>query len=228
MENKILSMTGINKIYGEGDMAFQALFDVNFHVNSSEFVSILGPSGSGKSTLMNIIGCLDTATSGEYVLDGTDIKNMTEDNFAQIRNKKIGFVFQNFQLLKRQSALDNVMLPLIYSGVKHKRRVELAEEVLVAVGLQDKMKSRPNQLSGGQQQRVSIARALVTNPTILLADEPTGALDQKTGYQIMDLFGKLHQNGKSVVMITHNEEIANTAERVVKILDGRLYNKGEL
>lgn len=222
MTDKLFEMKDINKIYGSGDSAFQALFDVNFTVNSGEFVSILGPSGSGKSTLMNIIGCLDVASSGSYYLDGTSISDRREDELAKIRNQKIGFVFQNFQLLMRQTALDNVMLPLIYSGTKAKERKKLATKMLNKVGLGDKLMSKPTELSGGQQQRVSIARALVTNPAIILADEPTGALDQKTGFQIMDLFDDLHKTGKTIIMITHNEEIAKRAERIVRILDGRL------
>lgn len=222
MQKELLKMQKVNKIYRTGDLEFQALFDIDFEVSDGEFVSILGPSGSGKSTLMNIIGCLDVATSGDYFLTGTDIKHMTGNQLAEIRNKKIGFVFQNFQLLMRQSALENVMLPLIYSGTPRSKRKKLATEMLEKVGLGDKIHSKPNQLSGGQQQRVSIARALVTNPAILLADEPTGALDQKTGLQIMELFENLNADGKTVIMITHNKDIAKRASRIVKILDGRL------
>ena len=222
MSESLLTMTNVNKQYLMGDVVFQALTDINFSVEKGEFVSILGPSGSGKSTLMNILGCLDIASSGDYELTGSNIKAMTENQLADIRNKKIGFVFQNFQLLKKQTALDNVMLPLIYSGVSLAKRRERARTMLIEVGLEDKIMSRPNQLSGGQQQRVSIARALVTNPDIILADEPTGALDQKTGAQIMDLFQQLNKEGKTVIMITHDKKIALKASRVMHIVDGRM------
>lgn len=227
MSERIITMSNINKIYYMGELEFQALFDINFVVESGEFVSILGPSGSGKSTLMNIIGCLDTATSGLYNLHGTDIYERTQNELSEIRNKEIGFIFQSFQLLQRQTALDNVILPLIYSGMSPKKRHKKAIEALEKVGLADKIHSRPNQLSGGQQQRVSIARALVTNPSILLADEPTGALDQKTGFQIMDLFEALNKDGKTVIMITHDKHIAKRASRIVDILDGRLFSHSE-
>ncbi|MEG1520248.1 MAG: ABC transporter ATP-binding protein [Clostridia bacterium] len=222
MQKQLVHMQNVNKIYRAGDLEFQALYDVDFEVADGEFVSILGPSGSGKSTLMNIIGCLDVATSGKYFLTGTDINDMSENQLAEIRNKKIGFVFQNFQLLMRQSALENVMLPLIYNGTPRAKRKKIAIEMLEKVGLGEKIHSRPNQLSGGQQQRVSIARALVTDPAIILADEPTGALDQKTGIQIMELFEELNKDGKTVIMITHNQDIAKRASRIVKILDGHL------
>ncbi|MEG2116882.1 MAG: ABC transporter ATP-binding protein [Clostridia bacterium] len=222
MQKQLVHMQKVNKIYRTGDLEFQALYDVDFEVADGEFVSILGPSGSGKSTLMNIIGCLDVATSGKYFLTGTDINDMSENQLAEIRNKKIGFVFQNFQLLMRQSALENVMLPLIYNGTPRAKRKKIAIEMLEKVGLGEKIHSRPNQLSGGQQQRVSIARALVTDPAIILADEPTGALDQKTGIQIMELFEELNKDGKTVIMITHNQDIAKRASRIVKILDGHL------
>lgn len=219
---QILEMKDIVKTYIMGEEEQIILKNVNFSLNKGEFVSILGPSGSGKSTLMNIIGCLDVATSGEYLLSGNEVEDMDEMDLAIIRNKEIGFVFQQFQLLPRLNALQNVELPLIYSGIKEKERKQRAKEMLIKVGLENKLKNRPNQLSGGQQQRVAIARALVTSPTILLADEPTGALDQTTGYQIMELFKELNEEGRTIVMITHDEKIAGNATRIVKILDGEL------
>lgn len=219
---EILNMKDIVKAYVMGEEEQIILDNVDLTINSGEFVSILGPSGSGKSTLMNIIGCLDVPTSGEYILNSNTVENLDETELAQIRNREIGFVFQQFQLLPKFTAQQNVELPLIYAGYTEKERKHMAKEMLVKVGLSDKLKYRPNQLSGGQQQRVAIARALVTNPTILLADEPTGALDQKTGQQIMELFCELHKEGKTIVMITHDEKIAQNASRIVKILDGKL------
>ncbi len=223
----ILSMRGINKSYPLGDGSVQVLFDVDFDVRQKEFVSILGPSGSGKSTLMNIIGCLDTATSGSYVLNGKDIGSLKDRQLAKVRNRDIGFVFQQFQLLNRMSALDNVVLPLIYARVPSRERRARATVLLNKVGLGDKMMNKPKQLSGGQQQRVAIARAMVTDPAIILADEPTGALDQKTGAQIMELFEQLNAEGKTIIMITHDPKIARRAKRIVHILDGRLYTQEE-
>ena len=205
-----------------GDEELEVLHDVNLVVHAGEFLSILGPSGSGKSTIMNIIGCLDIPSTGEYLLSGTDIDDLDESELAAVRNKEIGFVFQSFQLLPRLSALKNVELPLIYSNVPVSERKKRAKEMLEKVGLSDKMNNLPNQLSGGQQQRVAIARALVTEPTILLADEPTGALDQKTGSQVMELFEKLNSDGRTIIMITHDQNIAKHATRVVNILDGYL------
>jgi putative ABC transport system ATP-binding protein len=215
-------MKNIVKTYLMGEEEQMVLKNVNFTLNEGEFVSILGPSGSGKTTLMNIIGCLDVPTSGQYVLSGNEVEDLDEAELSQIRNQEIGFVFQQFQLLPRLSALQNVELPLIYARVKEKERKQKAKEMLIKVGLGDKLKHHPNQLSGGQQQRVAIARALVTHPTILLADEPTGALDQVTGHQIMDLFKELHNEGHTIIMITHDEKIAANAARTVKILDGVL------
>lgn len=219
---QILSMSKLVKTYQMGEEEQTVLNNVSFSLNEGEFVSILGPSGSGKSTLMNIIGCLDVPTSGEYILSGQEVGEMDEAELAYIRNKEIGFVFQQFQLLPRLNALQNVELPLIYAGVKEKERRQRAQEMLMRVGLGNKLRNRPNQLSGGQQQRVAIARALVTHPTILLADEPTGALDQTTGQQIMELFKQLHAEGRTIVMITHDEKIARNASRIVSILDGTL------
>jgi putative ABC transport system ATP-binding protein len=215
-------MKDIVKTYTMGEEEQTVLKNINLTISDGEFVSILGPSGSGKSTLMNIIGCLDVPTSGEYVLNGNVVEGLDEIDLSIIRNQEIGFIFQQFQLLPRLTALQNVELPLIYAGVPEKDRKLRAKEMLVRVGLGEKIKNRPNQLSGGQQQRVAIARALVTHPTILLADEPTGALDQSTGQQIIQLFKELNEEGRTIVMITHDENIALNATRTVKILDGVL------
>lgn len=225
---EILSMEHISKEYIMGDDTFLALDDVNLKVNSGEFLAILGPSGSGKSTLMNIIGCLDTPTSGAYYLSGRHIADQDEKTLAHIRNKEVGFIFQSFYLLQKQTVLENVMLPLIYANMSDKEREKRALLMLEKVGLTDKIDSFPNQLSGGQQQRVAIARAISTNPTILLADEPTGALDQKTGTQVIDIFKALNNEGKTIIMITHDANIARHAKRIVRILDGKLYEGGEL
>ncbi len=223
MKDYILEMKkNIDKVYAMGEEKHKVLQNVDLTINPGEFLSVVGPSGSGKSTLMNIIGCLDTPTRGQYILSNQEVAGLDEVELARIRNKEIGFIFQQFQLLPRLSALDNVMLPLVYAGISEKKRKEKAKEMLMRVGLEDKMKNRPNQLSGGQQQRVAIARALVTEPTILLADEPTGALDQKTGHQIMNLFKELHEEGKNIIMITHDIDIAKNASRIVHILDGSL------
>ncbi len=222
MPEEILKMVDVCKSYYMGSEELKVLFDVNLKIDSGEFISILGPSGSGKSTMMNIIGCLDVATSGEYKLSGNNINDLDESQLAHVRNKEIGFVFQSFHLLPRMSALQNVELPLIYSGLSRNERRDQAMEILEQVGLSDKIRNMPNQLSGGQQQRVAIARALVTKPTILLADEPTGALDQKTGHQIMELFEELNRDGRTIIMITHDTNIASHAKRVINILDGYL------
>jgi putative ABC transport system ATP-binding protein len=205
-----------------GDEWSPVLKNIDLTINEGEFLSVLGPSGSGKSTLMNIIGCLDTPTSGEYILRGRRVDDLDPNELARIRNKEIGFIFQSFQLLPRQDALSNVELPLIYAGMSPSKRRARAAEMLERVGLADKMHHRPNQLSGGQQQRVAIARALATNPSILLADEPTGALDQKTGRQVMQLFHELHDEGRTIIMITHDRVIAQNASRMVRILDGEI------
>jgi putative ABC transport system ATP-binding protein len=219
---EILNMKNICKSYYMGEEELEVLHNVNLTIHSGEFLSILGPSGSGKSTMMNIIGCLDVPTSGEYFLSGNDINDLDEIDLAKVRNKEIGFVFQSFQLLPRLTALQNVELPLIYTGISSSERHKRAKTILERVGLSDKMRNLPNQLSGGQQQRVAIARALVTEPTILLADEPTGALDQKTGTQVMKLFEELNNDGRTIIMITHDINIASHAKRVVNILDGCL------
>lgn len=218
----IISMTNITKVYTVGGEEVRALDGANLTIREGEFVSIIGPSGSGKSTLMNIIGCLDVADSGEYILDGQSIEQYSEEELARIRNKKIGFVFQNFNLLSRMSALANVELPLIYQRMHMSERRERAKSALERVGLKERSSHKPTELSGGQQQRVAIARALATEPAILLADEPTGNLDSKTGDDIIELFHELHRAGDTIVLITHNEEIAAQAERRIRIMDGRV------
>jgi len=221
----ILELHGIYKDYQQGKMTVPVLKDVNFSMEEGEYVAIMGPSGSGKTTLMNIIGCLDQATKGEFILDGRDIRSCSENTMSDIRLTKIGFVFQSFHLLPRQSALANVEMPLNYAHVPKKERRERALRALDRVGLSDRVDFRPNQLSGGQMQRVAIARAIVNNPKLLLADEPTGALDSKSGAQVMELFQKLNDEGVSVLMITHDADIAAHAKRVVTIRDGVLQEK---
>jgi putative ABC transport system ATP-binding protein len=221
----ILEMSNIYKNYIQGNMDVPVLKDINFSVEEGEYVAIMGPSGSGKSTLMNIIGCLDQATSGTYILDGKAIENYSDKELARVRNEYIGFVFQTFNLLPKQSALDNVALPLQYAGVPRRYRRERCIEALSMVGLEDRVNFKPTQLSGGQKQRVAIARAMINNPKILLADEPTGALDSKSGVQVMELFSQLHQQGKTIIMITHSDEIASYADRVIKIIDGEIYDE---
>lgn len=214
----------VNKIFESDDgVPFQALYDINLKIKKGEFLAIVGPSGSGKSTLMNILGLLDHPTSGKYYLDGHDVSKLKEETRAEIRNKKIGFVFQSFNLLRRTKAIDNVILPLIYAKVGQKERLERAKDALTEVGLSEKLNSLPSQISGGQQQRVAIARALVTNPEIILADEPTGNLDSKTGEEIISIFKKLNKDGRTIILITHSSEIARVAKRIVEIKDGRLY-----
>jgi putative ABC transport system ATP-binding protein len=219
----VVKMNQINKVYQvTEELTFQALKDVSLTINKGEFVAITGPSGSGKSTLMHIIGLLDSPTSGLYELDGEDVSHLSPKSLAEIRNKKIGFVFQQFNLLSRTSILDNVALPLIYSGMPKEERTKKAQKRLAEVSLEDKLKNHPNQLSGGQQQRVAIARALVTDPQIILADEPTGNLDTKTGDQIMDIFHSLNKEGKTIILITHEPDIARQAKRIVNIRDGEI------
>jgi putative ABC transport system ATP-binding protein len=219
----VVHLDAINKVYQiDESLTFQALKNINLSIQKGEFVAIVGPSGSGKSTLMNILGLLDSPSSGSYDLDGKDVSRLSENTLAQIRNKKIGFVFQNFNLLNRTSALQNVELPLVYAGVSRGERLRRAKKALEEVGLAEKLNSRPNQLSGGQQQRVAIARALVTDPEIILADEPTGNLDTKTGDEIMRIFYDLHKQGKTIILITHSPEVAKQAKRVVTIKDGEL------
>ena len=215
-------MTDIRKSYALGDESLEVLHGISLTLERGEYLSVLGPSGSGKSTLMNIIGCLDVATSGDYILNDQRIEDMSEEELAYIRNREIGFIFQNSQLLPKLDALKNVELPLIYAGVPGRERTRRAKEMLERVGLSDRMHHYPSQLSGGQQQRVAIARALVTRPTLLLADEPTGALDQKTGKQVMALFEQINREGNTIIMITHDLNIARHARRVVYIVDGEI------
>ena len=218
----LIETHGLTRDYELGAETVHALAGVDLRIHRNEYVAIMGPSGSGKSTLMNLIGCLDTPTAGEYVLNGQRVAGMDEDELARIRNREIGFVFQTFNLLPRSTALDNVALPLVYGGVGKKERRERAEEALRHVGLGDRMDHRPNQLSGGQRQRVAIARALVTRPSIILADEPTGNLDSFTSEEIMGLFARLHDEGQTIIMVTHEPDIAVHAERVVTLRDGRI------
>lgn len=219
---EVISMRDISKVYEIGGEKVYALDKASLVINSGEFVSIIGPSGSGKSTLMNIIGCLDIADSGEYFLDGQDIRKYSEKELAHIRNKKIGFIFQNFNLLSKMTAEENVELPLIYQRVPAAERKRRADEALERVGLTSRKKHKPLELSGGQQQRVAVARALAAKPALLLADEPTGNLDSKTGKDIMKLFHELHEAGNTIVLITHNDEIAEQAERRIRIMDGKV------
>lgn len=218
--SKIIEMKEISRIYKMGSEVVRALQSITIDINKGEYVAFMGPSGSGKSTLMNIIGCLDTPTSGTYILNGHDVSHLTENELAEIRNKEIGFVFQTFNLLPRASALDNVALPLIYAGYGRSEREEKALQALANVGLADRAHHRPNELSGGQRQRVAIARALVNNPSIILADEPTGNLDSKTSYDIMDLFQQLHDQGNTIIMVTHEDDIAHYSHRIVRLRDG--------
>lgn len=218
--SKIIETTEISKIYQMGTQTVKALQSVSIEIQKGEYVAFMGPSGSGKSTLMNIIGCLDTPTGGRYVLNNNDVSNLTENELAEIRNKEIGFVFQTFNLLPRASALENVALPLIYAGMGKADRQEQAMQALADVGLAERAHHKPNELSGGQRQRVAIARALVNNPSIILADEPTGNLDSKTSYDIMDLFHLLHEKGNTIIMVTHEDDIAHYAHRIIRLRDG--------
>lgn len=222
MADIILDMKNIVKEYIVGGEVSRVLKGIDLTVERGEFLAVLGPSGSGKSTLMNIIGCLDVPTSGEYILDGRAIKDEDEKTLALIRNKEVGFIFQSFFLMQRQTALENVKMPLIYANMSEKEQTKRAKEMLTKVGLADKIDYYPNQLSGGQQQRVAIARAMANNPAILLADEPTGALDQKTGKAVMELFHELNEDGRTIIMITHDAKIASHASRIVRILDGNI------
>ncbi len=218
--NKIIETTNISKIYQMGTQTVEALKSITMEISKGEYVAFMGPSGSGKSTLMNIIGCLDTPTGGTYILNDNDVSDLTENELAQIRNKEIGFVFQTFNLLPRASALENVALPLIYAGYGKSEREEIAKATLDNVGLADRSDHKPNELSGGQRQRVAIARALVNKPSIILADEPTGNLDTKTSYDIMELFQDLHDAGNTIIMVTHEDDIAHYAHRIIRLRDG--------
>ena len=216
----VIEVNNITKHYLQGSQTVEALRGVTFEIKQGEFIAIMGPSGSGKSTLMNIIGCLDSPTSGTYNLNNKEVSTLEGDELAGIRNKEIGFVFQNFHLLARNSALDNVMLPLKYAGFSRDDQIKIARETLSKVGLESRMDHQPSELSGGQQQRVAIARALVNNPSILFADEPTGNLDSQTGHDVMQLFHNLHQQGQTIILITHENEIAAEAQRIIYIKDG--------
>ncbi|MBL0133973.1 MAG: ABC transporter ATP-binding protein [Chitinophagaceae bacterium] len=216
----MIKLEDIRKSYFMGKQELKVLKGVTLDIMKNEYVALMGPSGSGKSTLMNIVGCLDSPTAGHYILNGLDVSKMPDDDLADVRNKEIGFVFQQFNLLPRLSALENVALPLVYAGMTKKLRLERAMEVLDKVNLTDRSHHKPNELSGGQCQRVAIARALVNNPSLILADEPTGNLDTKTSYEIMEIFGKIHEGGNTVVLVTHEEDIANHAHRVIRLRDG--------
>ena len=218
----MITLNHINKVYNMGENSVHALSDISLHIAQHEFTAIIGPSGSGKSTLMNILGCLDVPTSGSYILDGKEISGMSDNELADIRNTRIGFIFQGFNLLKKLNAIENVELPLVYQGIGPKERHRRSIEALEAVGLGDRVKHTPSELSGGQQQRVAIARALVSNAPILLADEPTGNLDTKSGAEIMRMMKDLHRNGNTVILITHDNSIAMQAQRVIRIIDGKI------
>ena len=220
MANPLIKISNIKRDFVLGNEIVYVLKGIDLQINKGEYVALMGPSGSGKSTLMNLLGCLDTPTSGSYVLNGKDVSQMKDDELAEIRNKEIGFVFQTFNLLPRTTALDNVALPMIYAGYSKSERNERATEVLKQVNLADRMDHQPNQLSGGQRQRVAVARALVNKPSIILADEPTGNLDSKTSVEIMKLFGDIHASGNTVILVTHEEEIAAYANRVIRLRDG--------
>lgn len=220
MNNTVIHLGDIRKSYFMGKMELEVLKGINLDISRNEYVALMGPSGSGKSTLMNIIGCLDTPTSGTYILNGQDISTTEDNKLAEIRNKEIGFVFQQFNLLPRLTALENVALPLVYAGVGKKIRTEKAKHVMDLVNLGDRSHHKPNELSGGQCQRVAIARALVNDPSIILADEPTGNLDTKTSYEIMEIFDKIHSGGNTIVLVTHETDIANRARRIVRLRDG--------
>lgn len=218
--SQVIKLEEIRKSYIMGRQELQVLKGISLSINRNEYIALMGPSGSGKSTLMNILGCLDSPTSGKYILNGNDVSTMADNDLAEIRNKEIGFVFQQFNLLPRLSALENVALPLVYAGISKKQRTEMAMEVIKKVDLESRSHHKPNELSGGQCQRVAIARALVNNPSIILADEPTGNLDTKTSYEIMNIFSKIHEDGNTVVLVTHEEDISNYAHRVIRLRDG--------
>ena len=220
MANPLIKITNIKRDFPLGNEIVYVLKGIDLEINKGEYVALMGPSGSGKSTLMNILGCLDTPTSGTYILNGKHVSEMQDDELAGIRNKEIGFVFQTFNLMPRTTALDNVALPMVYAGHSKSERIERATEVLTQVGLQDRMDHKPNQLSGGQRQRVAVARALVNKPSIILADEPTGNLDSKTSVEIMNLFNEIHANGNTVILVTHEEDIATYAHRIIRLRDG--------
>lgn len=220
MANPLIKITDLKRNFILGSETIYVLKGIDLEINKGEYVALMGPSGSGKSTLMNLLGCLDTPTSGTYILNGKDVSQMHDDELAEIRNKEIGFVFQTFNLMPRTTALDNVALPMVYAGYSKSERNVRATEVLTQVGLADRMDHKPNELSGGQRQRVAVGRALVNKPSIILADEPTGNLDSKTSEEIMALFGEIHKNGNTVILVTHEEEIAAYAHRIIRLRDG--------
>ncbi len=222
MSRQIIHISDITKYYQVGTEVVKALRGASLSIDKGEYVAIMGPSGSGKSTLMNIIGALDTPTGGQYVLNGTDVSHLTDESLAEIRNKEIGFVFQTFNLLSRYTALENVVLPLVYAGIPKAERLQLGEASLKSVGLGDRMQHRPNEMSGGQRQRVAVARALINDPSIILADEPTGNLDSKTSVDIMRLFGEIHARGNTIILVTHEEDIAHHAHRIIRLRDGEI------
>lgn len=224
MSDSIIKVSHLKRDFPLGSNWIQVLKGIDIDIKKGEYVALMGPSGSGKSTLMNILGCLDTPTSGEYILNGKDVSKMNDNELAEIRNKEIGFVFQTFNLLPRTTALENVALPLVYAGKSKTQRIQRASEVLTQVGLADRMDHQPNQLSGGQRQRVAVARALVNTPSIILADEPTGNLDTKTSIEIMGLFDEIHAQGNTVILVTHEEDIAEHAHRIIRLRDGVIEN----
>lgn len=221
-KEEIIRLEKISRFYQVGTVLVKALEEVSLSIYSNEFVALMGPSGSGKSTMMNVLGCLDTPTSGSYLLNKTDVSKRSDNELAEIRNREIGFIFQTFNLLQRSTALENVMLPLIYAGISKSERIKTAEETLKKVQLHDRMTHKPNELSGGQRQRVAIARALVNNPSIVLADEPTGNLDSKTSIEIMGLLEKIHADGNTIIVVTHEEDIAQHAHRIIRMKDGKI------
>ena len=222
MASKVASLEKVSKTYGKDNLIVQALDKVSLDIYKGDYLAVMGASGSGKSTAMNILGCLDRPSSGQYKLNGMSVENLEDDELADLRNKKLGFVFQQFHLLSDATALENVILPMIYAGVSPSKRVIKAKEALNKVGLKERINNRPNQLSGGQQQRVAIARAIINNPSLLLADEPTGALDSKTTEDVLDLFDKLHSSGITIVLVTHEDEVANRAKKIARFRDGKL------
>lgn len=222
MQNNVIEIKDIIKHYQVGTQVVKALRGVDLNIKKGEYVAIMGPSGSGKSTLMNVIGALDTPTDGDYILNGTNVSQLSDDKLAEIRNKEIGFVFQTFNLLPRYTALENVMLPLIYAGIAKNDRLKKANEAMKKVGLEDRSTHKPNELSGGQRQRVAVARALINDPSIILADEPTGNLDSKTSVDIMRLFGDIHAMGNTIILVTHEEDIAQHAHRIIRLRDGKV------
>lgn len=222
MKKEIIRLEDITRFYQVGTVTVKALDGVSVSIFNNEFVALMGPSGSGKSTMMNVLGCLDTPTSGKYVLNGIDVSKQTDNELAEVRNKEIGFIFQTFNLLQRSTALENVMLPLIYAGISKSERIKMATETLEQVQLADRMTHKPNELSGGQRQRVAIARALVNKPSIVLADEPTGNLDSKTSVEIMGLLELIHEQGNTIIVVTHEEDIALHAHRIIRMMDGKI------